>query len=315
MNESNILKKKISFSINEFEDQEEIVKFGRALASLDRVKILAVLQTMPRYLSEISRLTNIPISTVSRHMDILTAANFIHVSYKPSPKGHLKLFAKKVLDANIDFETTKVKADANDDFVIEMPIGLFTTCNAVPPCGMAGKAAPLGHFDDPTIFFSPKRTQAELIWFSLGDISYNFPKKEAASYQDISFSFEICSETMYHRMDWPSDITVLINDVEVLTFTSPGDFGGKRGKYSPLYWPIKSTQFGILQNISVNDKGVYLNNSLIDSTISIDNLKLTEFDYIKFTLMIKPDAVHKGGINLFGKNFGNYPQAIIMVLK
>ena len=27
---------------------------------------------------------------------------------------------------------------------------------------------------------------------------------------------------------------------------------------------------------------------------------------------IKPDAIHKGGINLFGKNFGDYKQSIIL---
>ena len=36
---------------------------------------------------------------------------------------------------------------------------------------------------------------------------------------------------------------------------------------------------------------------------------------VKFTIGIKQDAVHRGGLNLFGKNFGDYQQAIIMTIK
>jgi predicted transcriptional regulator len=41
---------------------------------------------------------------------------------------------------------------------------------------------------------------------------------------------------------------------------------------------------------------------------------LKETNRIKLTIGIKEDAVHKGGINIFGKNFGDYPQSIVMTI-
>ena len=49
--------------------------------------------------------------------------------------------------------------------------------------------------------------------------------------------------------------------------------------------------------------------------VKFDDLKLYEGSAIKLDIGIKEDAEHKGGINLFGKNFGDYPQAIVMIVK
>ena len=47
----------------------------------------------------------------------------------------------------------------------------------------------------------------------------------------------------------------------------------------------------------------------------LSDLKLYDGSAIKLDIGIKDDAVHRGGLNLFGKNFGDYPQSIIMTLK
>ena len=182
---------------------------------------------------------------------------------------------------------------------------------------MAGKNETLGPYDDPSIFFSPERVNAECIWFDLGFISYNFPTYPLTyhSCSEISFSFEVCSETIYYNNNWPSDITVYINNIEVGTFTSPGDFGGRRGHFTPEYWPITSTQFGALRKVTVNKKGVYIDNVLVNNEITFDDLHLYDGNSVKLTIGIKDDAQHKGGLNLFGKNFGDFPQSIIMTVK
>mgnify|MGYP000435691003 FL=1 len=120
---------------------------------------------------------------------------------------------------------------------------------------------------------------------------------------------------MHYNNNWPSDITVYINDVEVTTFTSPGDFGGRRGRYTPEHWPVTSTQFGILKTISINAEGVFVDKTLVNSHIAVGGLKLDAGNAIKLTIGIKADAVHRGGLNLFGKNFGDYNQSIIMTIK
>ena len=106
-----------------------------------------------------------------------------------------------------------------------------------------------------------------------------------------------------------------VNGVELLTFTSPGDFGGRRGKYTPAYWPVTSTQFGLLKKITVNGDGVFMDNVLINGKVSFADLGLCEKNAIEFEIGIKEDAEHKGGLNLFGKSFGDFPQSIVMTVK
>ena len=120
---------------------------------------------------------------------------------------------------------------------------------------------------------------------------------------------------MYYRNDFPSDITFWINDKEIATYNSPGDFGGRRGKYSPSYWFINSTQFGILKTITVNNNGVYIDNINVSKNITLNDILVYNCPFIEFKIGIKDDAIHKGGINIFGKNFGDYNQAILMKIK
>lgn len=56
-----------------------------------------------------------------------------------------------------------------------------------------------------------------------------------AQVDSLSLSLEICSEAPMHHLDWPSDITLGINGVELGTWTSPSDFGGVRGRLTPLW--------------------------------------------------------------------------------
>ncbi len=163
-------------------------------------------------------------------------------------------------------------------------------------------------------FYHPNRHKAEILWFSKGNITYRFPNsiKEHHKVEAVSFSLEICSETLYSRNDWPSDITFWVNGHELLTWTSPGDFGGRRGKFTPDYWFINSTQYGLLKEIKILENGVYLDGLLINPNYTINSLNLEDNKFVEFKIGIKSDAIHKGGINIFGKNFGDHKQSIIM---
>ena len=65
-----------------------------------------------------------------------------------------------------------------------------------------------------------------------------------------------------------------INGIEILNYTSPGDFGGRRGLYSPSFWSISSSQFGKLLNIVIDEYGVSLNGEKVNDKININKLKL-----------------------------------------
>lgn len=308
--------KDIMLSVASEHDHDMIVKISRALSVLDRVRILKSLLLRPKNLSDLSAELDIPVSSVSRHIDALNEAQLIFVNYQPGPKGHTKYCSQMVMSYTVSLDAPRMRESQATEFVMEMPVGLYSHCHIKAPCGMTGKDGNLGAFDDPSTFFLPERVNAECIWFDSGFISYNFPKSsDGRDISEITFSFEICSETVYYNNNWPSDITVSVNDVEITTFTSPGDFGGRRGHYTPEYWPVTSTQFGILKTISVNADGLFIDKTLVNSHITVSDLKLAVGNAIKLTIGIKEDAVHRGGLNLFGKNFGDYQQSIIMIIK
>lgn len=305
------------FNLHNEKERECIQKCSYALASPERIRILQNL-TKNKNLSTLAKELKIPPSSLARHIDILADAGLVHLYHEPGPKGHVKYVSIATLNYTVHLVPRDKKAKPAPAISVELPIGLFSHCHIERPCGMLSKEKQLIPYDDPSFFFFPERTQAEALWFDKGFISYNFPTPTNVQNKKLSkvtFSFEICSETDCYNNDWPSDITVFINKHEILTFTSPGDFGGRRGIYTPSFWPITATQFGMLKTVTVTKEGIYLDEKFLDNHITFDDLKLFDGAAIQLTIGIKDDAVHKGGINLFGKNFGDYPQAIIMELR
>ncbi|GMA58498.1 hypothetical protein GCM10025858_30010 [Alicyclobacillus sacchari] len=121
---------------------------------------------------------------------------------------------------------------AGESFIeIPMPIGNFTRFSVAPTCGLVSETSIIGELDDPASFYEPTRTSAQLVWFHKGYLEYEFPNRvpRHARISSIELTMEVCSEAPLHNPNWPSDVTVWINDVEIGTWTSPGDFGGNVG--------------------------------------------------------------------------------------
>ncbi len=302
-----------SFNIDSLNDHVDIAKIAHALSVDVRLQILKYMLNRSVSISAISKDLDIPISSVSRHIDILEDAGLIVITYQPGLKGHTKYCAQAVLDVKISLVADKHE-HKSQSFLREMPIGMFSDCKVHAPCGMVGIDKQLGKFDDTQIFYSPLRAQAECLWFESGYVAYSFPVplKDNEKRKRISFSMEVCSDTIYYNNNWPSDITVKINGKEILTFTSPVNVGGQRGRLTPSYWPITSSQFGQLKKFSVDRDGVYLDNVFQHNQVTFDDLNLFASDSIKFEIGVKDDAEHRGGLTLFGKNFGDFDQAILM---
>jgi predicted transcriptional regulator len=55
-------------------------------------------------------------------------------------------------------------------------------------------------------------------------------------------------------------------------------------------------------------------NGEICSDVSLGKLKLTPDEPIVVRFEVKPDALNRGGMNLFGKHFGNFQQDIKLTL-
>jgi predicted transcriptional regulator len=57
--------------------------------------------------------------------------------------------------------------------------------------------------------------------------------------------------------------------------------------------------------------GCYIDGVLV-SRVTIADLKLSEHHSVKVKIGIKDDAEHVGGMNIFGRGFGNYNQDIVL---
>ncbi len=295
------------------DDIGHLANVAKALASETRIEILRLLRYQDLNVNEIAEYLNIPASSSAAHVKVLEEAGMIKTSLQPGIRGSMKL-CRIVLD-HIYVEMNTTKNLEQDEEIIKMPIGSFVDYRIEPTCGMASAKGPIGAEDDPRCFYLPERTEAQLIWIGNGYIEYRFPTNFLPGKQlhRMELSMELCSEDHEYNLDYPSDITLWVNGIEVGTWNSPSDFGGRRGKLNPDWWPDKNTQFGMLKTWAIMEHGCFLEN---EKTVSkgLQEFRLADRDYISVRIGMKEDAVHIGGFNLFGESFGDYPQGIIMKL-
>ena len=149
--------KDITLSVANEHDHDMIVKVSHALAVPDRVKILKSLLLRPKNLSELSAELDIPVSSVSRHIDELNKAQLIFVNYQPGPKGHTKYCSQMVMSYTVSLDAPRAVESLAKEYIVEMPVGLYSHCHIKAPCGMTSKDGTIGAYDDPSTFFLPDR--------------------------------------------------------------------------------------------------------------------------------------------------------------
>lgn len=299
-----------------FNDIEKLSEVARALSVPTRVQILLLVSKESMSVNELAEALDLPISTVSMHVNVLLETGLLFSAQQPGIRGRKKVCSRKIDFVQFDFAET-FELETDEKIVVNMPIGCYTSADGIQaPCGIVGEHSYLSPDDDAKNFFEPAHYDAQLIWLSQGVLEYKFPNGVLNSYaaKKISFSLELCSEISNYRNDWPSDITIWINGREVCTYLSPGDFGGRRGKLNPAWWSDTYTQYGLLKTFSVDQNGTYID-GIKASMVTIDQLELEKGDYISFKIGVKPDAVNSGGLNIFGEKFGDYQQNILMRLE
>lgn len=293
---------------------EQVVDTLKAVASLPRWRILQYLADGGHTVNEIAAALNLPTSTATAHINVLAQAGLVHTELQAATHG-LQKVCNRTYD-NLSVRLPNVPRTEMHHVETSMPIGSYTHFEVLPTCGLASQTAVIGFLDDPPSFYEPERMQAGLLWFRSGFIEYTFPNRlpHSATLQSLQISMEICSEAPLYNPTWPSDITLWVNDQEIGTWTSPGDFGGTRGQVTPLWWEINDSQYGLLKRWLVNDQGAFIDGRRLSSCV-INNLRIDHERVIKVRLGVKADALHVGGINLFGRSFGNYPQDIVLRLE
>lgn len=292
-------------------ERQDIIK---GLASEVRIAILKLLRTGgPKNVNQIAEELLLPQSTVSTNLQILEDAGLINTESQKARKGSQKVCRSAFQEILISF--TEPGADRRDDLIeVSMPLGLYTQFEVTAPCGLCSKDGVIGLLDVPDTFLDPDRMKAGLLWFTRGFVEYQFPNNtllKKAKPKALEFSMELSSEVPGTSPNWPSDIFLQINGVEVGTWTSPGDFGDQRGVYTPDWWKLAGSQYGKLKNWRINGQGSFVDGMKI-SGVTLDDLLIDQHRSIRMRIGVKEDAEHPGGINIFGHGFGNYDQDIVL---
>ena len=297
-------------------DPEERFEVVHGLSSPVRIKILKLLRREgPMNVNQISQAAGLPQSTIATHILILQECGLIDTQTVKAAKGQ-----QKICTARYDEVVIKLEAESArhlDNIVeVDMPLGLYTSCSVSAPCGLCSTQGVIGTLDVPELFLDPRRMQAALLWFGRGHVEYKFPNNAKlldADIEAIEFVLEMSSETPGTNADWPSDISLWVNDVLIGTWTSPGDFGDKRGTYTPHWWKLEGSQYGELTTWTVSQEGTSIDGKRV-SGVTMSQLALDQHHSIRLKIGIDQGASHPGGVNIFGKGFGNHSQGVVMRL-
>ena len=291
-------------------------KVIRGLSSPIRIKILKLLRRAgPLNVNQIAETFGLPQSTIATNIQVLEESGLIETQIVKATKGQ-----QKICSARFDEIVIRLDAESTQqtDGMVEvaMPLGLYTSCAVSAPCGLCSTQRVIGILDVPELFLDPSRMQTALLWFGRGYVEYKFPNNAKildSGIKAIEFSMELSSETPGTNSNWPSDISLWVNDVKIGTWTSPGDYGDKRGTYTPHWWKLEGSQYGELTTWTVSDQGTCVGDRQV-SDVTLSQLALADHHSIRLKIGIDDDATHPGGINIFGKGFGNYNQDILMRL-
>jgi predicted transcriptional regulator len=304
--------KKLSYTM---EDEDRLTELSRALSSPIRLRIMKLLNEKSMSVNEISQALDIPMSSAAASVNVLEECGLISCEKRPGIHGHMKICSRSCESMFVSFHMPEYHGQIIST-TTAMGIGQFTDCQITPGCGMISESCAITDDDDPAAFYLPERIRAQLMWFASGYVEYRFPKSFIGDMTVLSLelSFEACAEAPFYNNDFPSDITVWIAGKEIGTWTCPGDFGGRHGRITPLWWGDVLTQYGMLKTWMIDDSGSYLDNAAI-SPITIRDLELNKLSYITVRIGVKDTAVNKGGINLFGEQFGDHPQGLSMTIQ
>ena len=304
------LKKSRSLIIDSSRDSRILTVLGTEV----RLRILELLQNQELNITEISRRLGIPQSTAATSVLALEEAGLIDSHSANGVKGGQKVCSARYKEILVTFSAQTPQIE-NNMIEVEMPLGLFTSYDVSTPCGLCSRDSIIGYLDVPGTFFSPDRIKAALVWFGKGYIEYKFPNNarylEGKSIKRLELSLEMSSEVPGTNKKWLSDISVWINEKEIGVWTSPGDFGDRRGKFTPSFWKLEGSQYGLLTTWEVTDSGTFIDRRQV-SDVNLVDLKLNDHHSVKVRVGIADNAKNTGGVNVFGKGFGDYDQDIIL---
>ncbi|MUG23176.1 helix-turn-helix domain-containing protein [Paenibacillus macerans] len=290
-----------------------ILDVAKALSGDVRLRILEALGKQPMSINQLAEALGVAQPTISINVQTLEQAGLIVSAQGANREKICSVTCRSIL---LELPTQPGEGLHHIE-EIHMPIGMYSLSSVQPPCGMVGRDGSLiGSQDDPRVFYIPERTDAALLWFAeSGYVEYYFanPLPPGVELEELSVRAEVCSEAPGFRDAWPSDISVSINGHPAGTWTSPADFGDRKGKLTPEKWK-GGTEYGQLIEWRVTRSGSFVGSALASAT-TLGALDLAFNKPIRVRFEVREDAVNKRGLNLFGMGFGDYPQDIVLSFK
>ncbi|MDF2924020.1 MAG: ArsR family transcriptional regulator [Paenibacillaceae bacterium] len=287
-----------------------IVDVAKALSGDVRVRILEALGEKPMSINQLAEALGVAQPTISINVQTLEQVELITSSLGANREKICSVTCRSIL--------LELPARLGDGLhlteELHMPIGLFSNCSVQPTCGMARRdGSIIGSQDDPRAFYMPDRMDAALLWFSgAGYIEYHFanPLPPGVSLDELHIRAELCAEAPAFAGVWPSDITLFVNGLPLGTWTSPADFGDRKGKLTPERWRGGS-EYGQLTEWQVTGEGSRIN-TVPSGATTIRDLELAFNKPISVRFEVGSDSANQRGLNLFGSGFGDYPQDIVL---
>ena len=296
-------------------DVEVVSRVARALSVPKRLEILKLLaEKNVMSVNEISQTLNMPISSASSHVSVLEEAGLISCERVSSIHGTMKMCSRK--RDSILLHLCMDPPHHTKQFAQSMPIGAYSQAESITePCGIASRLGPIGVYNRPNCFYLPERLDAQILWLHSGSLCYRFAPllDESIEPEYLELSFEVCNAAQLDSPVWQSELRVYINGCLLGSSICSCDSKGRRGNLNPAWWPDVATQHGELQKWRVTRTGTYIGDAKV-SDVRLQDLQLSGSAHINVLLHVPTDTNYSSGINLFGTDFGDYNQAIRLVI-
>lgn len=293
----------------ELNETGDIQRLAKALNSGLRLEIIRLLSPDRKYnIDELAGLLHVTNGAMTAHIRQLQEAGILDIELASGRRGSQKICR---LRENSFLIRLVGDSHSSGSCETELPVGGYCRYRVQPTCGISTVDSLIGEVDDPRYFADPRHSEAGILWLAQGFVEYRIPNYMKADQRlaRLQLSFEISSEAPGYCNDWPSDIHFSINGHPMGFWTSPGDFGGRKGLYTPAWWLKGWNQYGLLKWLEVNDEGTFVDGGRISDT-RIGDLGIGFAGEILFRLEVPDTASHPGGMTLFGRGFGNYNQGI-----
>lgn len=281
----------------------------KALSSEIRIQILELLaKNQSLNLNDLANRLNLSNGAITMHIKKLEESGLIEINTTGGKHG-----IQKICYLNKDTLMVDLRSkDIDNLYEVEIQVGHYSDYQVIPTCGLATKDSIIGDFDDPRYFADPERIHSEIIWLTEGFLEYRIPNylKSNQSFREIQFSLELGSEAPGYCDNYPSDIFFYVNGIEIGSWTSPGDFGDKRGTFNPEWWPPHLNQYGMLKLIRINKEGSFIDGCRI-SDVGLNQIQLDYKSELTFRVAVNERSVNKRGLTIYGKHFGNYSQDLL----